>query len=184
MQNRGMIYGYARVSTDAQDLASQLAALKAAGCEKVFHEKLTGANVERPQLKKLMAVLSPGDKVLIPAVDRLARDMTDLLVLARDMQRAGAGLRSLAEPALDTTSEYAEIVLAVMGCAASLERKSIRARTARGRADAKAKGVKFGRKPKLTPHQQREAAARLQAGETQRSIARSYNVHQSTIARL
>jgi len=179
MQNRGMIYGYARVSTDAQDLASQLAALKAAGCEKVFHEKLTGANVERPQLKKLMAVLSPGDKVLIPAVDRLARDMTDLLVLARDMQRAGAGLRSLAEPALDTTSKYAEIVLAVMGCAASLERKSIRART-----DAKAKGVKFGRKPKLTPHQQREAAARLQAGETQRSIARSYNVHQSTIARL
>ena len=100
------------------------------------------------------------------------------------MQRVGAGLRSLAEPALDTTSEYAEIVLAVMGFAASLERKDICARTARGRADAKAKGVKFGRKPKLTPHQQREAAARLQEGETQRSIARSYNVHQSTIARL
>ena len=110
--------------------------------------------------------------------------MTDLLVLARDMQRIGAGLRSLAEPALDTTSEYAEIVLAVMGLAASLERNDIRVRTARGRADAKAKGVKFGRKPKLTPRQQREAAARLQEGETQRSIAQSYNVHQSTIARL
>ncbi len=168
-----MIYGYARVSTDAQDLVSQLAALKAAGCEKLFHEKLSGANVERPQFKKLMAALSPDDMVLIPAVDRLARDMTD-----------GAGLRSLAEPALDTTSEYAEIVLAIIGFAASLERKDIRARTARGRADAKAKGVKFGRKPTFTPHQQREAAARLQERETQRSIARSYNLHQSTIARL
>ena len=184
MQNRGMIYGYVRLSTDAQDLARQLDALKAAGCEAVFCEKSTGANFEQPQLKKLMAVLSPGDMVLIPAVDRLARKMTDLLVLARDMQRIGAGLRSLAEPALDTTSEYAEIVLAVMGLAASLERNDIRVRTARGRADAKAKGVKFGRKPKLTPRQQREAAARLQEGETQRSIAQSYNVHQSTIARL
>lgn len=179
-----MIYGYVRVATDAQDLASQLAALKAAGCEKLFYEKLTGANVERPQFKKLMAILSPGDMVLIPAVDRLARDMTDLLVLARDIQRTGAGLHSLAEPALDMTSEYAEIMLAVIGFAASLKRKNIRARTARGRADAKAQGMKLSRKPKFTPHQQREAAARLQEGEPQRSIARSYNVHESTIARL
>lgn len=184
MQNRGMIYGYARVSTDTQDLASQLAQLKAAGCGKLFHEKLTGANADRLQLKKLRTVLAPGDLVLIPAVDRHARGVTDLLVLACDMQRAGAGVRSLAEPALDTTCEYAEIILAIIGFAASLERKSIRARTARGRVDARAQGVKFGRKPKLTPHQQREAAARLQEGETQRSIARSYNVSQSTIARL
>jgi DNA invertase Pin-like site-specific DNA recombinase len=77
------------------------------------------------------------------------------LVIARDMQRAGAGIRSLAEPFLDTT-----------------------------RADAKEKGVKFGRKPTLTPHQQKEASARLAAGETQRSVARSYNVSQSTISRL
>ena len=179
-----MIYGYARVSTDAQDLASQLAQLKAAGCEKVFQEKVSGVTAERPQLKRLMAALAPGDVVVIPAVDRLSRDTTDLLVIARDMQQAGAGLRSLAEPVVDTTSDFAEVVLAMLGVAAKLERRRIIERTARGRADAKAKGVQFGRKEKLTPHQKREALARLDEGETQRSIARSYNVSQATISRL
>jgi DNA invertase Pin-like site-specific DNA recombinase len=184
MQNPSMNYGYARVSTIAQDLASQLAQLKAAGCEKVFREKITGTTAERPQLKKLMAVLAPGDVVITPAVDRLSRDTTDLLVIARDMQRAGAGLRSLAEPVLDTTGDFAELVLAMLGVAAKLERRRILERTARGRADAKTKGVKFGRKPKLTLHQQREARERVAAGETQRSVARSYNVDQATISRL
>ena len=146
-----MIYGYARVSTVAQDLANQLAQLKAAGCEKVFREKITGTTADRPQLKKLMSVLAPGDVVIIPAVDRLSRDTTDLMVIARDMQRAGAGLRSLAEPVLDTTGDFAELVLAMLGVAAKLERRRIVERTARGRADAKAKGVKFGRKPS-SPH--------------------------------
>jgi DNA invertase Pin-like site-specific DNA recombinase len=179
-----MIYGYASVSTDAQDLTSQLAQLKAAGCEKVFRETITGTTADRPQLRKLMGCLTHGDVVLISAVDRLSRDATDLLVIARDMQRAGAGLRSLAEPVVDTTSDFAELVLAMLGVAAKLERRRIAERTARGRADAKAKGVRFGRKPSLTPHQQREARKRLAAGETQRSVARSYNVSQSTISRL
>ncbi len=105
-------------------------------------------------------------------------------VIARDMQRAGAGLRSIAEPAVDTTSNFAELFLAMLGVAATLERRRIAERTARGRPDSKAKGVKFGRKPTLTPHQQQEARERLAAGETQRSVARSYNVSQSTISRL
>jgi DNA invertase Pin-like site-specific DNA recombinase len=179
-----MIYGYARVSTDAQDLTSQLAQLKAAGCEKVYREKITGTTADRPQLRKLMAALTHGDVVVIPAVDRLSRDTTDLLVIAREMQRAGAGIRSLAEPYLDTTSDFAEIIFAILGVAAKLERRRILERTARGRADAKEKGVKFGRKPILSAHQQREARKRLEAGETQRSVARSYNVSQSTISRL
>jgi DNA invertase Pin-like site-specific DNA recombinase len=180
----GMIYGYARVSTDAQDLSNQVAQLKAAGCSTIFREKISGATAERPQLKKLMAKLDAGDVVVIPAVDRLSRDTTDLLVIARDMQRAGAGLRSLAEPVVDTTSDFAELVLAMLGVAAKLERRRIMERTARGRADAKAKGVVFGRKPILTPHQQKEARARVDAGEPQRSVARSYNVSQATISRL
>lgn len=184
MQNVNMIYGYARVSTLAQDLANQLAQLKAAGCEKVFREKITGTTAERPQLKKMMSALASGDVVVIPAVDRLSRDTTDLLVIARDVQRAGAGLRSLAEPVLDTTGDFAELVLAMLGVAAKLERRRIAERTARGRADAKAKGVKFGRKPILTPHQQKEARKRIDDGETQRSVARSYNVSQATISRL
>src|SRR4029077_8522587 len=97
MHNRSMIYGYARVSTAAQDETGQVRRLKAAGCEKVFREKITGTTADRPQLAKLMKALSPGDVVITPAVDRLSRDTTDLLVIARDMQRAGAGI-SLAEP--------------------------------------------------------------------------------------
>ena len=184
MQNETMIYGNARVSTAAQDDTGQVRQLKAAGCEKVFREKITGTTADRPQLAKLMKRLAPGDVVITPAVDRLSRDTTDLLVIAREMQRAGAGIRSLAEPYLDTTSDFAEIVFAILGVAAKLERRRILERTARGPADAKANGVKFGRKPILTAHQQKEARKRLEAGETQRSVARSYNVSQSTISRL
>src|ERR1700751_5968967 len=107
---KNMIYGYARVSTAAQDENGQVKELKAAGCEKVFREKITGTTADRPQLGKLMKRLAPGDVVITPAVDRLSRDTTDLLVIAREMQRAGAGVRSLAEPYLDTTSDFAEIV--------------------------------------------------------------------------
>jgi DNA invertase Pin-like site-specific DNA recombinase len=82
-----------------------------------------------------MKKLAPGDVVITPAVDRLSRDTTDLLVIAREMQRAGAGIRSLAEPYLDTTSDFAEIVFAILGVAAKLERRRILERTARGRAD-------------------------------------------------
>src|SRR6201996_2795304 len=179
-----MIYGYVRVSTEAQDLTGSTTQLKAAGCQKIFREKITGTTADRAQLKKLLAVLAHGDVVIIPAVDRLSRDTTDLLVIAREIQRAGAGIRSLAEPFLDTTSDFAEIIFAILGVAAKLERRRILERTARGRADAKEKGVKFGRKPTLTPHQQKVARKRLDAGETQRSVARSYNVSQSTISRL
>ena len=180
-----MILGYARVSTDAQDLTSQLAQLDAAGCERVFREKISGATADRPQLRKLLAAVTHGDVVIIPAVDRLSRDTTDLLVIARDLQKAGAGLRSIAEPVVDTTSDFAELVLAMLGVAAKLERRRIMERTERGRADAKAKGVKFGRKPKLTPHQAREAIKRRDKdGETLRSIGRSYNVSAATISRL
>eukprot|EP01037_Dinobryon_pediforme_P017868 gene17868-18097_t len=164
------------LSTDGQDLTPQLDQLKAAGCERVFREKITGATADRPQLKKLLGAVGGGDIVVVTAVDRLSRDTTDLLVIARDLEKAGAGLRSLAEPFLDTTSDFREVVLAILGVAAKLERGRINERTAVGRALAKAQGVKFGPKPKLTPHQCREISERKQRGETVRSIARSYGV--------
>jgi DNA invertase Pin-like site-specific DNA recombinase len=107
---------------------------------------------------------------------------SNLLVTNIDALRDA--VRSLAEPFLDTTSDFAEIIFATLGVAAKLERRRILERTARGRADAKEKGVKFGRKPTLTLRQQKEARARFEAGETQRSVARSYNVSQTTISRL
>ncbi len=83
-----MIYGYARVSIRAQDLAGHVAQLKAAGCTKIFRKKITTA--DRPQLRKLMSALTQGGVVIAPAVDRLSRDTTDLLVIARKTQRSVA----------------------------------------------------------------------------------------------
>ena len=100
-----MIYGYSRVSTAVQDERGQVKQLKAARCGRIFREEITGTTGDRPQLGKLMKRLAPGDGVITPTVDRLSRDTTALLVIAREMQRAGAGIRSLAEPYLDTTSD-------------------------------------------------------------------------------
>ena len=163
----------------------KLAALKDVGCEKVFHDKEGGDSAERPQLKRLMKAIGAGDVVKALATDRFARDPTDLLVLGRDIRTKGARFVSIAEPIVDTDSEFWELVAACFGIAAKFELRRIRERTAAGRAAAKAQGVKFGRKPKLTPHQKQEALRRRDAeGEPHRSIARSYNVSQSTISRL
>jgi DNA invertase Pin-like site-specific DNA recombinase len=97
----------------------------------VFCEKITGTTADRPQFGKLMKRLAPGARRDTPAVDRLSRDTTDPLVIAREIQRAGAGIRSLAEPYLDTTSDFAEIVFAILGVAAKVERRRILERTAR-----------------------------------------------------
>jgi len=178
-----VIDGNARASGKSRDRAARLADLRAAGCERVDQKKMSAETAERPQLEKLLA--AAGDAAMIPAVDCLSRDTTDLLVIARDLQKVGAGLRSLAEPIIDTTSDYAEIVLATLAIVAKLERRRIKERTERGRSDAKAKGVKFGRPLKLTPHQKREAIKRRdKEGETLRSIGRSYNVSAATISRL
>lgn len=165
MQNYGMIYGYARVSTTGQDLAQQLAQLTAAGCVKVYREKMSGATAERPQLKRAISGLGHGDVLMVAATDRLARNTRDLLNILHAVKEAGAGFRSLAEPMVDTTSQFAEVIIAVLGIAASWERERITERTAAGRVQAKARGVKFGRKTALTPHQQTEALDRLSAGD-------------------
>ena len=155
-----MIYGYARVSTDAQDLESLSGQLKAAGAERIYSDSITGTHTNRPQLQKLLRDVRRGDVVLIPACDRLSRNATDLLVIARDLDNAGVALRSITESIIDTASDFKEIILAIFGVAAKLELRRIKERTTRGRADAKAKGVKFGRKPKLTQHQKAEAIQR------------------------
>jgi DNA invertase Pin-like site-specific DNA recombinase len=126
----------------------------------VFREKITGTTAARPQLAKLMKALAPGDVVITPAVDRLSRDTTDLLVIARDMHRAEAGIRSLAEPWADTGTSTGRLMIAVLGGLADVERDLIRTRTAEGRSRAKARGQPMGRPPALTPEQRKEAIRR------------------------
>jgi DNA invertase Pin-like site-specific DNA recombinase len=184
MHIAGMIYGYAGVSSTGQDLAQQLAQLGAAGCTKIYQEKVSGGTAERPQLKRAIGALNAGDVLMVTAIDRLARNTRNLLNILHAVKEAGAGFRSMAEPMVDTTSQFAEIIIAVLGVAASYERHRITERTAAGRVQALACGMKFGRHFALTPHQQAEALQRLDAGDTQRTIAALLGVDQATISRL
>jgi DNA invertase Pin-like site-specific DNA recombinase len=179
-----MIYGYARVSTDGQTLDAQQATLIAAGAEKVFAEKISGAVTDRKALAKAIAVLGSGDVLLVTRLDRLARSTRDLLNILDGIAKAGAGFRSLADAWADTTTPHGRLMLTVLGGLAEFERELIRARTDDGRKRAMARGIKFGRKPKLTPHQIAEARARREHGEALAEIGRSYNVSHSTISRL
>lgn len=178
------LIGYARVSTEAQDLAYQIDRLKRAGCVEIFHEKRSGKNrSERPELARLLANLQPGDVMLATATDRVARDPLDLVNILKTVKDAGAGLRLLDEPFIDTTSEMADLIAFLVGWAARWQRRRILENTAQGREAAKKRGVKFGRRPKLTAMQRSEIIQRIEAGEYLSDIARVYHVSQSTISR-
>jgi DNA invertase Pin-like site-specific DNA recombinase len=179
-----MIYGYARMSTNGQTLASQNAQLHAAGCAKVYSEKISGSHSDRPMLAKLLRRLERGDVLMVTRLDRLARSTRDLLNILDIVAKAGAGFKSLNDNWADTTTPHGRLMLTVLGGLAEFERELIRARTGDGRARAKARGVKFGRPPTLTAHQRQEALQRLRGGATQADIARSYGVSQSLISRL
>src|SRR5262252_957166 len=152
-------YGYARVSTDGQSLTSQDAELHAAGCAKVYAEKISGARSNRPELAKVLKRLD-------------------------DIAKRGAGFKSLHDAWADTTCAHGRLMVTILAGLAEFERELILARTSDGRARAKARGVRFGRPAALTPHQRQEAIQRLAQGEAQADVARSFNVSQATISRL
>jgi DNA invertase Pin-like site-specific DNA recombinase len=178
------LYGYARVSTREQDLAAQDAELRAAGCVKTFKEKVSGAKTDRPELAKVIRRLEPDDVLVVTRLDRLARSTRDLLNVLHAVAERGAGFKSLKDAWCDTTTAHGRLMLTVLGGLAEFERELIRARTGEGRKRAKARGVRFGRPRKMTPHQRQEAMQRLAAGETQADVARTYNVDATTIGRL
>jgi DNA invertase Pin-like site-specific DNA recombinase len=179
-----MICGYARVSTDGQSEAAQVRQLRAAGCKRVFREVASGARADRAQLRRLLAGIGPRDVVMVTRLDRLARSTRDLLNTLAAITAKDAGFRSLAEAWADTTTAHGRLMLTVLGGLAEFERELIRARTGEGRERAKARGQSLGRPFKLTPHQRSEAIRRRDRGESLTDIARSYNVHPSTISRL
>jgi DNA invertase Pin-like site-specific DNA recombinase len=179
-----MIIGYARVSTDGQSLEAQHVALAAAGAERVFAEKQSGIKTDRAALARCLRSLEAGDVLLVTKLDRLARSTRDLLNTLAAIGEAGASFKSLGDPWADTTTPHGRLMLTVLGGLAEFERHLILARTNEGRERAKARGVKFGRKLKLTPHQRREALARREAGEALADIGRTFGVSHSTISRL
>jgi DNA invertase Pin-like site-specific DNA recombinase len=159
--------------------------LHKAGAVKVYREKISGVAARRPQLEKLLRVITEGDVVLVTRLDRLARSTRDLLNILDKISATGAQFKSLRETWADTTTPVGKLMVTIIGGIAEFERELIRARTGDGIRRAKAAGVHMGRPPKLTKHQQREVLARLARGEeTLVEIARTYNVSHMTISRL
>jgi DNA invertase Pin-like site-specific DNA recombinase len=180
-----MIYGYARVSTDGQSVAAQVAQLTSAGAVKVFQETASGAKADRRELAKAIKALGDGDTLLVTRLDRLARSTRDLLNTLAQITERNAGFKSLADAWADTTTAHGRLMLTILGGLAEFERELIRARTSEGRNRAKDRGQHMGRPPKLTPHQRAEAIRRRdEGGETLAEIGRSYNVSPQTISRL
>jgi DNA invertase Pin-like site-specific DNA recombinase len=178
------LLGYARVSTQGQDLTAQIEALKAAGAETIYKEKVSGVRADRPQLAKLMARLMPGDILAVTKLDRLGRSTRELLELIERIGKAGAAFRSLGDPLWDTTSSRGRLLSTLLAAIADFERDLIRERTGEGRKRAMANGVKFGRTRKLSEYQRAEAIKRRADGESLASIAKSYGVAISMISRL
>jgi DNA invertase Pin-like site-specific DNA recombinase len=178
------IIGYCRVSTDGQTLDAQIAELKGAGATRMFAEKQSGARTDRPQLRKAIAALGKGDTLIVTRLDRLARSTRDLLNVLHDVSESGASFRSLADTWADTTTPHGRLMVTVLGGLAEFERSLIKARTDVGIKRAREAGIRFGRPPKLTGHQQQHALKLLADGEPQSAVARALNVDQSTISRL
>lgn len=178
-----MFIGYARVSTDDQDLHLQRGELRNAECERIFEEKQSGARRDRPELRRLMEHLRAGDVLVVTRLDRLARSTRDLLDIAQQLTDVGAGLRSLAEPWADTTSPAGRMVLTVFAGIAEFERELIGQRTSSGREAAKKRGVKFGRPSKLNAEQVALGKRLIEEGQSVRQVAKVLNCHHATLYR-
>jgi DNA invertase Pin-like site-specific DNA recombinase len=190
-----MNYGYARVSTDEQTPALQLAALKKAGCKTVFKDAnigvvdgritdgLSGATTERPALRRCLKKLKAGDTLIVWKLDRLGRSLRDLITMLDELKRRKVKFRSLTEH-IDTDTPTGRAMWQMIGLLAELERSLISERTHAGVKAAKRRGVKFGRKRKLTPEQLDHARKLIDKGEHDRQgIADLFKVSRTTLYR-
>lgn len=178
-----MIIGYGRVSTEDQRLDAQIAALKEAGAERIFADKISGSKRKRPELDKMLEQLRHGDVVLVTKYDRLARSLTDLLEIVSQVEAAEAGFRSLAED-IDTTTPAGRLIFHVFASIAQFERERIRERTMEGLEAARKKGRIGGRPPALSEEQKTEVLRLKDEGRPLRDIAALFKVSLATIKRV
>jgi DNA invertase Pin-like site-specific DNA recombinase len=178
-----MLVGYARVSTQDQNQELQLDALKKEGCEKVFTEKASGAQRDRPQLKAALDYMREGDTLVVWKLDRLARSLKQLIETVEQMERCGIGLRSLTE-AIDTTTAGGRLIFHIFAALAEFERSIIRERTNAGLQAARERGRTGGRPPALSDQDIQEAKALLRDPEiTVDQVAKRLGVAASTLYR-
>lgn len=181
-----MKVGYARVSTVGQSLENQLASLAKEGCEKIFEEKASGkSSDDREQLQSALDFVRAGDVLVITKLDRLARSMIDLSLIAKKLKDKHVGLKALDQPEIDTTSAIGELLFNVLGAVASFERALINERTAEGRAKAMSKGVKFGAKAKLSDSEIVKLKSEFELWEGSKSeLAAKYGISRASLYRL
>jgi DNA invertase Pin-like site-specific DNA recombinase len=179
----GMKIGYARVSTEDQKLTIQLEALKKAGCTRIFREKVSGAYRDRPELNRMLDQLRQGDVVTVWKLDRLARSTRNLLEIVETIGNSGARFQSISEPWADTTTHAGKMIMTIFAGVAEFERDLIRERTGAGRADAKKRGVRFGRPQKMNQEQQKLAQRLIKEGKSVSEVARTFSVHPATVYR-
>jgi DNA invertase Pin-like site-specific DNA recombinase len=178
-----MKYGYARVSTDDQDPALQLAALKKAGCKETFTDHgISGTAKKRPALLRCLKKLQPGDTLTVWKLDRLGRSVRDLLNTLHDLNGRGVQFHSITE-AIDTRTPTGRAMLHMIALLAELERGLITERTRAGVKAAQRRGVQFGRKPKLSPEQITHAREQIEGGKGVQEVADLLNVARNTLWR-
>jgi DNA invertase Pin-like site-specific DNA recombinase len=179
-----MLFGYARVSKDDQDTATQVAALKAAGCEKIYREKASGGRWDRPELHRLIEQLRKGDVLVVWKLDRLSRSLRDVLILMERLGQTKAGFKSLTE-AIDTTTPAGRMMMQMVGAFAEFERAMLRERTKAGLETAREEGRIGGRRAKLSLQQQAEIRKMVSKGDkTAADAARLFKIHPATVSRL
>lgn len=177
-----MKIGYARVSTLDQNPQSQTDALKAAGCDRIVIEKVSGAASSRPQLDRLLSSLTQGDVLVVVRLDRLGRSLPHLIDVVRNLEGQGAGLLSLSE-VIDTTTAGGRLIFHLMGALAEFERALIIERTQAGLAAARKRGAKIGRPAALSGAQVKHARTLIAGGESPSAVAQSLGVNRATLYR-
>ena len=179
-----MLIGYARVSTIDQNLDLQMDALKTAGCDKVFADKLSGAKDDRPGLQEALEYAREGDTLVVWRLDRLGRSLPHLIQTTTGLEQRGVGFKSLQE-GIDTTTSGGKLVFHIFAALAEFERSLTRERTQAGLKAARARGRNGGRPKALTDHQLKMAEAMLGAPDTTMvQVAEHFGVARSTLYRL
>lgn len=177
---------YARVSSLDQNIDVQVAESKRVAADRVYQEKRSGKNTEdRPEFLKMMEALRPGDTVIVYSIDRFGRNIVDILSNVKKLHQQGIKFQSIMEPAIDTTTEFGELVLAVFAAIADYQRKYILRRSREGIEEAKRQGKHLGRAPKLDKHQKKmiKVLYKNGKGESVLSLSKMYNVSKMTISR-
>lgn len=176
-----MNVGYARVSTQDQNLELQLDALAKANCEQTFQEKITGKSKDRPELNICLKMLRAGDVLVVWKLDRLARSLKDLVEIISELEAKGIGFKSLTE-SIDTTSPGGKLIFHIFGALAEFEHSLIRERTIEGLKAARARGKKGGRKPSMSRSDVQKAAAMLKDPNiTKKEVAEHFKVSTLTL---